>query len=48
MTPFPHLPNLKHLNVRENQLASLKELQKISQNIKSINFLANPLADELG
>ena len=48
MSPFPFMPSLKHLNLRENQIASMNEIRKIDEHIKSINFMANPLADQLG
>lgn len=48
MAPFPYLPALKHLNLRENQITSLKELLKFDDHITSINILANPVTDELG
>lgn len=48
MNPFPYLPCLEHLNIRENQFASLKEFSKLDSHVKSINLLANPVTDELG
>ena len=48
MSPFPHLPKLQYLNLRENQIASLQEIKKLPLHIRKINFLANPLTEELG
>ena len=48
MNPFPYLPALTHLNLRENQIGSLKEIEKIDKHIKSLNFLANPVTEEQG
>lgn len=48
MSPFPYLPALKYLNLRENQIAKLDELKKIGTHVNNINLLANPLSDEMG
>lgn len=48
MTPFPFLPSLCYLNLRENQLTNLEEIKKIDSHVNGINFMQNPLADELG
>lgn len=48
LSPFPYLPNLTYLNLRENQLAKLDELKKIDTHVVGINLLQNPVTDELG
>ncbi len=48
MKPFPYLPSLIHLNLRENQIPNIKELAKIDEHVLIINLLANPATDELG
>ena len=48
LSPFPYLPNLNYLNLRENQLAKLDELKKIDTHVVGINILQNPVTDELG
>ena len=45
MTPFPQLPSLSQINLRENQIAKLEELQKIDQHVTGINILQNPITD---
>lgn len=47
-TPFPSLPSLTYLNLRENQIAKLDELKKIDLHVTGINLLQNPITDELG
>lgn len=48
MSPFPYLPALRYLNLRENQIAKLDELKKIGVHVNNINLLANPLSDQMG
>jgi|JI6StandDraft_1071083.scaffolds.fasta_scaffold07168_10 Leucine-rich repeat (LRR) protein len=48
LKPFPHLPSLYHINLRENQLEKIVEFNKIEKHVKSITFSANPASDELG
>lgn len=45
MTPFPQLPSLMQINLRENQIAKLEELQKIDQHVTGVNILQNPITD---
>ena len=47
-SPFPTLPSLSYINLRENQLAKLDDLKRIEPHITGINVLANPVTDELG
>lgn len=46
--PFPTLPALTYLNLRENQIAKIEDVKKIDQHVTGINLLANPVTDELG
>jgi Leucine-rich repeat (LRR) protein len=48
LSPFPFLPNLTYLNLRENQIAKLDELRKIDSHVTGVNVLQNPVTDELG
>lgn len=48
LSPFPHLPALTYLNLRENQIAKLEELRKIDTHVTGVNVLQNPVSDELG
>lgn len=48
LTPFPFLPNLSYINLRENQLAKLDEIKKIDTHVTGVNILQNPITDELG
>ncbi len=48
LSPFPFLPSLNYLNLRENQIAKLDELKKIDTHVTGINVLQNPVTDELG
>ena len=48
LTPFPYLPNLSYVNLRENQIGKLDELKKIDVHVTGINVLQNPVTDELG
>jgi len=46
--PFPHLPALTYLNLRENQIAKFDELKKIDLHVTGINLLQNPITEEHG
>lgn len=48
MSPFPHLPSIQYLNLRENQIGSINELKKLPLHIRQLNIMANPLTEELG
>lgn len=48
LKPFPHLPSLAHLNLRENQIDKIAELDKIDKHVRSVTLLANPATEELG
>ena len=48
LNPFPQLPSLCYLNLRQNQIAKLEELCKIDVYITCVNILQNPITDELG
>ncbi|MBP9777523.1 MAG: leucine-rich repeat domain-containing protein [Alphaproteobacteria bacterium] len=45
LSPFPNLPALSYLNLRENQIAKLEELKKIDVQVTGINVLQNPITD---
>jgi len=48
--PVPKLPNLYHLDVSENLIATWKEVMKLKYylSLRSVNFSSNPVADEVG
>ncbi|XP_051912291.1 leucine-rich repeat-containing protein 23-like [Hippocampus zosterae] len=46
LSPFPHLPALQHLNLRENQLEALDSLAVLR--VASVNLQGNPFNEELG
>lgn len=48
LSPFPNLPSLSYLNLRENQIGKLEELKKIDIHVTGINLLQNPITEELG
>lgn len=43
MSPFPYLPALRYLNLRENQISKMEELKKIDTHINDINLIGNPI-----
>lgn len=47
LSEFPELPSLVYLNLRENQIAKVNDLTGVSQTVKNINLLANPIETEL-
>ena len=48
LNPFPQLPSLSAINLRENQFAKLEDLKKIDEHVTCVNALQNPIAEELG
>lgn len=48
LSDFPNIPRLVYLNLRENQIGKVDDLRGVSESIKNINLLANPVETELG
>lgn len=47
LSEFPELPSLVYLNLRENQIAKVNDLTGVSNTVKNINLVANPVEAEL-
>ena len=45
---LPELPKIHHFNLRDNQVAKIKELLKLQQwsTLRSVNVTGNPMEDE--
>jgi Leucine-rich repeat (LRR) protein len=45
LNPFPYLPSLSYINLRENHIAKLDEIKKIDTHVTAVNILQNPITD---